>query len=107
MTPLRIDAAYERILYGTEPAGVRWGFRAVYDSGADTEPAGDRRTASAAPRVDRARGPRGGPREADPGVGDVRPDPDVLRYSARGRAVPLVPAGGRGAGRGVRLDVFA
>ena len=114
MTPLRIEAAYERILHGPDREGLRWGFRAVYERTDEAprspdvaEPAfqADGRRPSRARPVERvARPVRRGPREAEP---EATPDPGLLRYTRRGRAVPLLPAAFDLAGRGTRLDLLA
>jgi hypothetical protein len=114
MTPVRIEAVYERIPQGIARDAVRWGFRATIDreSGRtdtappDHEPA----TLALVPLADatEARGTsralRHAPREAEP---SPLPYPDLLGYSSGGWLIPLLPAGVDVAGRGRALDLIA
>ncbi len=114
MTPLRIEAVYERVplagwssgpaagaAAGAGAAAVRWGVRASFaraDSRAD---------ADAEPEPARAaRGPRRGPREIG-SAGEPAPFPDLLAYGPNGGAIPLPAASGPSALRGASLDRYA
>ncbi|MBP7149673.1 MAG: hypothetical protein KBD01_19270 [Acidobacteria bacterium] len=82
MSPLNIEAAYERVPLGPDAtsASVRWGVRASLGRSEDR-----RGTARAPARNQRAA--RAGPREAAAPADDAQ----VLTYGPRGRTTPLVP----------------
>ncbi len=117
MTPLRIEAVYERIPQATTEAAVRWGFRASLDGGgtnaasaSDAENTAGQGAGRALVRrqdlaaVPALRAPRHGPREAPE---QPAPFPDLLGYGAAGLPILLAAAGTDGAGRGTNLDLFA
>lgn len=115
MTPLRIEAVYERIPQATTEAAVRWGFRASLDGGSTAEAFDAESTAGQGagralarrpdvPHVPALRAPRRGPREASE---EPAPFPSLLGYGAGGWPIPMSAAGGDGAGRGTHLDLFA
>ena len=113
MTPVRIEAVYERIPQGTARDAVRWGFRASLDreSGRTDAGAQDQEHTALALVPMRDTGARGtsraalhAPREAEQ---SPLPDPDLLGYSSGGWLIPLLPPGMDVAGRGRALDLIA
>lgn len=120
VTPLRIEAVYERVPIAPpglvpapgDPAHVRWGFRATLDAAERPRATQDvpprtaplalvPRAAAPAPRVERAAA------RPDREGADPAPFPELLGYGPLGQAIPL-RAGHYGAtDRGVGLDILA
>lgn len=99
MSPLRLEAVYERIPQGWDrsaPATVRWGVRASLGGerpseadrlrdGAEQAALGTESVPLIPARTLSLRGPRVGPREAE----DSATDPRLLAYSPAGERIPL------------------
>ena len=114
MTPIRLEAVYERQPLSIDaegPASVRWGVRAFWgaEPGVDGlgsfDRAEDRRASRSMP-LDRPE-PQRARRSAHRGPRELMPEEaPTLRYTARGRAVPLAGPG-FSSGFGLYLNVTA
>lgn len=114
MTPIRLEAVYERLPLGIDaegPASVRWGVRAFWGDDPGIEGLGpvDAQLGRRAPRSvpEDQQEPLRARRSAPRGPRELTPqESPTLRYTARGRAVPLAGPGLTN-GFGQYLDVTA